>query len=414
LIDCLRFFLNKGRKLSSLAEQVLVSGGNFLTIAICAHSLPLAEQGKLTYTFASYMALLLMNIGGIFQGAAVRAPAQQRNSYQISLARLQILQALSLSILVCAVWLGAGHVLGWQATAIEVMLLFTFLVVQQLAEFDRRSAYIFSGTKRAIYSSTVLYPFRIIGLFIIRPETVGQVLLILIVSALIPAVLTILVAGRARSESVQSWIKATKAHLKYSLLFIVGAPLGWLWAYIPIFMLGSMHGKEQVALLASIRGISNIANVLMEQVETKVAANWARIQHQNGAQVLEMEVSRLLSIGAIFWFAGMSVIWMFGQEIVVFILGGLYAKHWALLPIGWFAYGIYSLARIFGIKHRTLGSNYVEFVGGIFGAATAVVAGFVLIPVSGAVGAAWVYVIIGIVILITQMLIFRGGRMAAK
>ena len=414
MIDCLRSFLNKARKLSSLAEQVLVSGGNFLTIAICAHSLPLAEQGKLTYTFASYMALLLMNIAGIFQGAAVRAPAQERNSYQISLARLQILQALSLSILVCAVWLGIGDVLGWQTTVIEVMLLFTFLMVQQLADFDRRSAYIFSGTKRAIYSSTALYPFRIIGLFIIRPETISQVLLMLIVSALIPAVLTIFVAGRARSKSVQSWIKATKAHLKYSLLFIVGAPLGWLWAYIPIFMLGSMHSKEQVALLASIRSISNIANVLMEQVETKVVADWARLQHQNGAQVLDVEVSRLLNIGAIFWFAGMSVILMSGQEIVGFILGGLYAKHWPLLAIGWLAYGIYFIARIFGIKHRTLGANYVEFIGGIFGAVTAVVAGFVMIPLLNAVGAAWVYVVIGMVILITQILLLKNGRMTEK
>jgi hypothetical protein len=50
--------------MSSLADQVLVSGGNFLTIAICAHALPFAEQGKFTYIFASYIAVLWLNITG--------------------------------------------------------------------------------------------------------------------------------------------------------------------------------------------------------------------------------------------------------------------------------------------------------------------------------------------------------------
>ena len=103
----LKSYLLAMRNLSSLVNQVLVSGGNFLTIAICAHELPLSEQGKFTYVFASYMALLLLNAAGIFQGAAVRAPAQERDSYQISLARLQLLQAFLLSLLVCAAWVTA-------------------------------------------------------------------------------------------------------------------------------------------------------------------------------------------------------------------------------------------------------------------------------------------------------------------
>lgn len=401
LLDHLRSFLNPMRKLSSLADQVMVSGGNFLTIAICAHALPLSEQGKFTYVFASYMALLLLNVAGIFQGAAVRAPAQD-NSYPISLARLQLLQALLLSLLVCAAWFGAGNVFGWQASATEAGLLFAFLVVQQLADFDRRSAYIFSGTRRAVYSSATLYPLRIVGLLVISPDTVSQVLLVLIVSAIIPAVFTLITSGRARSEDTQSWIKTTKEHFTYSRLFIAGAPLGWLWAYIPLFMLGVMHGKEQAALLGSIRGISNIANVLMEQIETKVVADWARIRHGVGGPSFEAAVSRLLKIGIIFWLAGMVMTLVLGQEIVTLVLGARYSPHWNLLVIGWVGYGVYFLARISGIKHRTLGVNQIEFVGNIFGVVMAVLSGLMLIPALSATGAAWVYVAIAAAMLGSQ------------
>lgn len=402
------------RGVSSLADQTLVSGGNFLTIAICAHALPLAEQGKFIYVFASYMALLLMNVAGIFQGAAVRAPAQRRDSYQISLARMQLLQATLLSLLVCAAWFGTGHDFGWQATVTEAALLFAFLVVQQLADFDRRTAYIFSGIRRAAFSSAALYPLRIIGLSVISPDTVTQVLVMLIVSALIPAALTLIAASRSRTNSALPWIITAKEHLIYSRLFIAGAPLGWLWTYLPIFMLGTMHGKEQAALLASIRGISNMANVFMEQIETKVAVDWARVQYGEGAHILEVEVSRLLKIGVIFWLTGMAIILMFGRAIVNFVLGGLYSPHWALLAIGWIGYGVYFVGRIFGIKHRTLGANQIEFIGNLCGVLAALVAGFVMIPALGTVGAAWVYVIIAAAIFISQMLAQKHGMKITK
>lgn len=400
--DRLTRFTNRIRKFASLADQALVSGGNFLTIAICAHLLPLAEQGKFTYVFASYMALLLLNVSGIFQGAAVRAPAQN-DSYQPTLARLQLIQASLLSLAICAAWFGAGGMFGWQATKVEAALLFAFLVMQQLADFDRRSAYIFSGTKRAVHSSAALYPLRIIALLLVRPETVSQVLWVLMLTSFIPALPTLFMAGKRQPAASNSWVNEVKAHLSYSRLFIAGAPLGWLWSYIPIFMLGMMHGKEQAALLASIRGIANIANVLMEQIETKVVADWAKIRHGDGAEVMEAAAVQLLKIGMGLWLLGLLVIALFGREIVALVLGNLYSPHWNLLLIGWGGNGAYFMARVYGIKHRALGSNRVEFAGNLGGVLAALIAGFTLIPPQQAVGAAWVYVIIAAAMGASQM-----------
>ena len=247
LFDRFYSFIKRIGKISSLADQLLVSGGNFLTLAICAHALPLSEQGKFTYVFASYMALLLLNVAAIFQAAAVRAPAQKHSTYLSTLAKYQLIQALLTSLLLSAAWLGAGSALGWQATTTEAAWLFAFLVLQQLADFDRRTAYIFADTKRAILSSAALYPIRLIALIAIQPGTVSQVLMILVLSALIPATCTIFTAIRDKSADLKPWIGEVKKHLAYSRLFIAGAPLAWLWSYLPIFMLGTMHGKEQLA-----------------------------------------------------------------------------------------------------------------------------------------------------------------------
>ncbi len=395
--------------MGSFADQALVSGGNFLTIAVCANLLPLAEQGKFTYVFASYMALLLLNVAGIFQGTATRAPTQD-GAYQITMARLQLLQSCLLALLVSVTWFMAGGIFGWQASIIEAALLLVFLILQQQADFSRRAAYIFSRTRDAVYASAALYPIRIIGLLAYKPETLGQVLVVLLLSAALPAIPAFIRTLRKRTASTTSWAKATREHLVYSRLFIAGAPLGWLWSYLPVFMLGIFQGKEQAALLASIRGISSLANVLMEQFETKVVADWARLHHGSGSHDMEAGASQLLRFGIIFWLSGLVLAVVFGREIVGLILGNLYVSHWHLLVIGWIASGVYFYARLFGIKHRVLGSNRVEFFGNLSGVIAALIAGFGMIPAYSAAGAAWTYVIIAAAMLVSQMLVMKMER----
>ena len=110
----------------------------------------------------------------------------------------------------------------------------------------------------------------------------------------------------------------------------------------------------------------------------------------------------------------MAVLLVFGREIVNLILGSLYAPHWNLLVIGWIGYGIYFIARIFGIKHRTLGFNQIEFTGNLFGVAAAALAGFVMIPALSATGAAWVYVVIAVAIMGSQTYLAKKAGATMK
>lgn len=395
------------RKMSSLMDQALVSGGNFLTIASCAHFLTFEEQGKLTYVFACYMALLLFNVAGIFQGAAVRAPSQEQSEYKTILLRLQAVQALLLTIVVCAIWYVVGAKFDWQATQTEIWALFVFLLLQQLADFDRRSAYIFTNATRALLSSAMVYPLRIAALLVLKPDTIEQVLIILLATALLPGAITIRSIAASSMRHLADWLFAVRQHLSYSRLFIAGIPLSWLSAYIPIFLLGGMYGKEQVAILGSIRGISNVANVLMEQLETKVVADWARSHHKSGGQALDASAQRIFWLGSSLWLMGMFVILVWGTDLLHLILSAKYEPYWGLLILGWLSYGMHFLVRMTGIKQRVLGKNQVEFTGIAAGLVVAAIAGFILIPAYASIGAAWTYVVMGVAMYASQLYLVR-------
>ena len=386
-----------------LLDQMLVSGGNFLTLALCANYLPLEEQGKFIYIFSSYIGVILLNISGIFQGAAVRAPTQN-DSYVSALARLQIFSAFSISILIAIIWLKAGPYFGWTLTFYDLILIALFLFIQQLCDFARRASYIFTDAKNAFLTSLLTYPGRIIALFLLRPEGINTVLLILIASACIPALITIREANKYH-EPFLVWKQGALEHLRYSKLFIVGSLLTWLWAYTPVFILGAIQGKATAALLASIRGISSVANIFMEQLETKVVADWSRLYHREGANKLKVEIFQLNMLAFGFWSLVMLIIWFFDKQIVNAILGGKYESSAYVLAIAWISYGAFYIVRVHGIVHRTFGDNRIEFLSGGFGLLAAVLGSYWLISYFKMDGAAWVYCLIAVVMLIAQLLL---------
>ena len=394
------------KKYASFIDQGLVSGGNFLTVAICAHFLPLEEQGKFIYVFSSYIGLVLLNVSGIFQGAAVRAPTQG-SQYEAQLAKLQCFGAILCAVFIAMFWFVFGSYFGWTLSIADLSLLFAFFAIQQMADFNRRSSYIFSSALAATISSATLYPIRIVALLILQPRNIDAVLLILIVSAIFPALLTIRSIGKLEKNS-KTWLLSIKEHLYYSRLFIAGSLVSWLWSYAPVFILGMMEGKAAAALLASIRGISSAANIFMEQLETKAVADWSRLHHEEGAGRVLAEVKRLNRIAFVFWLTVMLGIFFFDKAIVTIILGDLYSSSAYILDIAWIAYGAFYVARVHGIWCRTLGNNKIEFISNTAGLIAAIVGSWFLIPLYDIKGAAWVYFAIPVAIYLVQLVITKS------
>lgn len=396
------------KKYYSFYDQVLVSGGNFLTVALCAHFLPLEEQGKFIYVFTSYIGLVLINVSGIFQGAAVRAPSRD-STYLTVLARLQVYLALLMSILVGIVFLWVGPFLDWSLNPYELALIISFLFFQQLSDFTRRSSYIFSSAKSAFLSSLWTYPVRLLILFLATPKTMDSVLIILIISCLVSAGMAIRQFNNSKVDLLR-WREQTLEHLNYSKLLIAGSVLSWFWGYTPIFILGMLQGKAAAALLASIRAISSIANIFIEQLETKATADWSRKYHSEGAASVKQSISQINKLALVFWLFVMVIIAVFNQSIVGLILGSQYAPYSNILIVAWTGYGAFYVTRIHGITHRTFGDNKIEFIAGAFGLLAAALGSYLLIPQLKVEGAAWVYVLIAIIMLLVQVLVSKRAE----
>lgn len=396
------------KKYASFIDQGLVSGGNFLTVAICAHFLPLEEQGKFIYVFSSYIGLVLLNVSGIFQGAAVLAPSKDQ-AYGPALAKFQVCSALVIALLVGLIWKFAGPSLDWNISNYDAALIAIFLLFQQLTDFTRRSSYIFSDDQSALISSLLTYPIRLLALYLVMPRSVDIVLIILIASSCIPTAMALREANQSNLEN-SKWTKLVLEHLSYSKLFIAGSLLSWLWAYAPVFILGMLQGKAAAALLASIRGISSMANIFIEQLETKAAADWSRQFHLEGIQSVKNAISRINKIAFAFWSIVMCIIVFFHEAIVTIILGNQYLPYARVLVIAWIGYGTFYIARIYGIQHRTFGDNRIEFIAGVFGLLSAGIGSYLLIPHFEVEGAAWVYALIALTMLCIQVIVPKRSK----
>lgn len=391
----------------SILDQAVTSGGNFLVIAICAHLLSVDEQGKVAYTYATYLAVLLLNIAIIFQGAAIKAPSvKNANVYHRMLARLQLMSGVTLCVIAVFFWWGFGDKFDWAPSRNELILFFLYLFTQQLADFERRTSYIFFGPGRAAVSSIAVYPIRVLSLLLFLPDTFEMVVAIWAVTAIVPALFSIIraVAGRRDTWQFREMIH----HIFFSKLMIAGAPLGWLWSFLPIFFLGGLLGKVEVAVFMSIRSIANVANLAMEQLEIQAATHMSRTYYTHGKSSLDRTVVQLLFIGGSVWIVGLLVTFYFSEDVVGLVLGANYVQHSGLLTVSWVAFGVYFFARVYAIARRTVRDMKTEFVGNMVAVVTAIGAGFPLVNYFGMYGAAWAYVVIAASIGIAQALIVRN------
>lgn len=397
-------------RFASLIDQGLVSGGNFLVIALGAQYLSKVEQGKLGIVFSIYIAAIVLNNGILFQWAGVQAPKEtEKRKYKISLAYFQALIGGIFSLLIVIAFYFWGEAIGWKTSGNEAILFGIFLVIQQAADFLRRAAYIFTDPMQAVYNSALIYPIRVLLIIVIRPSNVSTFLLILILSSVLPIIFAGLIKwdkkfiGSLTLQEIKSFIVS---HWSGTKALVLGGPLGWLEAFLPVFFLGNITGIEAVAVLTSVRSIANLTNVFMEILDTSVAAK-VGILYTQSIEKFNSYLRKLLFWGGAAWFISFLVIVFLGPKILLFILGANYAQYNGLLLLLWVSQGLNFLFRVDGIRIRTHGKT-TALLGAVF-AATCVVAaaGYPIIQYCGIYGAVYLFIIGAVIIELVQFYMAR-------
>ena len=391
------------KALPSLIDQLLVSGGNFLIIAVSAHFLDLVEQGKLAYIISVYMITVLLNVAVFFYAAPLVSVNLENNKiYRFFLQWGQLCLSILASLSIVLFFALSAEKIGWDITKIEIILLFIYLILQQLVDFRRRESYIFTSILDAIKLSSITYIPRIILLVLLQPSTIYDVLLILVISSLWSAVSFLLRLDKCALMSSYSIRTTLKEHIRLSKFSVLNAPISWSLFFLPVFILGVFHSPTMSAVLLSVRSISGVVNVLLELLETFIPVWMVNVFNKDGRAALKETSSALLKFGFLLWFIVLVFILIFGNQILHFILGGEYASYLDILLISWVGYGIHFISRVVGLYWRSSKIPKVELISSMGGAFVFIFSIPIIIS-HGLLGAAWLYILVPIGMVITQL-----------
>ena len=126
---------------------------------------------------------------------------------------------------------------------------------------------------------------------------------------------------------------------------------------------------------------------------------------QKGEKALRSGSLALLGIGALLWLGGAAAIALFGEALVLYMLGAEYAEYTLILHIVWLGNGIYFASRAVGLHYRMKQNSRLEFLGLAIGVG-ALLLSIPLIPLYGAWGGAWCLNIVQIATL-ASLLVYR-------
>ncbi len=375
------------KPLYTIIDQIFVSGGSFLTIAISAQFFPVSEQGKFGYIIATYLGIVVINTTLLFQWATIQSPKENdQKEFRRRLAGYQLSLAIVSSAAGCLLLWLLGKGSGWSLKIIDNLAIYIFLFFQQLADFDRRSSYLFFNAKRAAKISVAVYVARIFLLIIVGPNNVVALMFIMGLTAFISAIRVIDLGIRDSVKLGQS-LSLIKEQSPSAKWLMASGPLVWAAGTMPVYFLGLIAGLTAVGVFVTIRSLTNAANVAMEILETEVATRAARFS------VSKPEEYRLLFkkvniIGGIFWAVGCAVLVMWGGEILKFIYGSSYSKYNSLLLVLWLATGITFAYRVNAVRLRTSEKSKIVTVAYLFSVAAILASAYPLIIYFGVAGAA--------------------------
>ena len=375
----------KNTRLWVLADQAIVSGGNFMTVALCARLLSVEEQGLLGYALSWYIATTILSMTWIMQPASVEAPKRDdKKLYLRQLAQVQILAAPIAALAIAGVALGIKTFGAFQLSQRELLVLAGFLLTQQLSDFRRRSAYIFATAARAVFASAITFGLRLGFLLLLRPTELYGVLVILCLAASPIATLTIVYALGNFSPRVA--IRTLRRHVAQAKWFMATGPLIWLWSFLPVFLLGSMAGDSAVGVFITVRSIAGVAGIFMEILETQVAARMGREVAQ-GDHSMFQTLQRVRALGLVLWMIGLCGCVLGGEYVLGLIFGEGYVHNSSLLIALWTANGAIFMYRLEAVRQRTLGAAKNVAVAYAIATLTLLLLAPLFIPNYGALGA---------------------------
>lgn len=389
---------------TSLIDQMVVSGSNFLIFVLAARFLEAEEVAKYAYTFGFYMLIYMVANAWVYQNIMSTDRQSLDDGDVLYFAGLNsLLVVFSIPVLIFSFQLVVADDF-FDVSWAEVTFVVLFVAITQMIDFERRVVYFVSHSffSGPIIVSVSGFLLRVFGLFIIQPDSFESFMLTLIVFSA-PGL-----SFSVRRFSIEVYSRELFSFARRQIIdgkwMSLNIPVNWIWGQAPVFIIGTCVGLQAAGIYAVVRSIANLANVAMEMIPTYVASRLSNLYTTGQLGAYRKYIVRSISFGVFVWLIGLIVVSLFGSQILVLIIGGQYESYKALLILFW-VFNIF----IFVIRMQFIHLRFVERtkvmpLANFLGVVMLLGSFFLWSQVREIEGMAWSMIIGGLTITIVQML----------
>ncbi|MBE9490584.1 MAG: hypothetical protein IMY67_09850 [Bacteroidetes bacterium] len=387
---------------SSFFDQLIVSGSNFFIVVLAARLLEAEEVAKYAYAFAFYILLYMVANAWIYQNImAIGQKKLESDGLLLNFSRLNYILVLfsipvSLFLFQLLVSGSFSNVL-W----VESGLVAVFIAVNQMIDYERRILYFsaHSPLKGPALVSTVGFLVRVIALVIVQPGTFEEFMITLIIFSLPALYFSV---KRFSYSPNNDFILFVAQQIKNGKWMTLNIPVNWAWGQAPVFIVGAFLGLRAAGVYAAIRSISNIANVVMEMIPTYFASRLSNLFSSGKMNEYKKYMLVYVGAGVMAWGLALSVIFLFGENILELLLGDGYSSYWKLFLLFWIFNILVFFTRFQFIHLRFVEKTYVTPLANLVGVFALCVSFFLWFDDKGVLGIAWAMIFGAITIVYVQ------------
>lgn len=379
-----------------LIDQGFVSLGNFLTIFLGAIFLSVSDQAILIVAYSTYFVFLLLSVAFTYSPAQIiYSKTKYKNQYISSNFLLHLFVSAIFVVLLYLIYNVFERFQFFIAYKIDIDSVLWFLFFQQIVDYGRRISYVIELKLEPVIISFLSHFLRVVVILVVQPETFNQYFDILLLTALIASGFALYsMFSRLTIKGLLKCLHLIRYQIYFSRNLLSSTPIAWLISYFPIYLSGVISGAQAVAVLGTLKSLTNLANLFVELIETSQIPRWSK--EKNVTRIKKLFLPSMINIiiaFTVFWCFTLFVS-LFIYEPLINIFNTKYSNTLNIFVLLWCSYLFYFYSRIVIIAYRLEHNTKIELMYSLVVLACAVPISLIIFnyfKLDGVLGGALIY-----------------------
>ncbi len=322
----------------SFADQILVSGVNFLTTVLLVRTLGLQEFGTYSMVMIGVQFLAGLQMAGILapmmslfdQRASVPAPAYLTT---VLLHQAALLAAVVIAVLIAAALAGTAL-----PKSVNLALACGLVVATQVQDLARRYFYVTERPALAFWSDVIAYGCRLAALALLAFNGSLTISLTwIVVIAACAAALFPFAPDAVRAHATSHDIKAvTERHRGIAGWLMANNFVGWFGdAGFVLFMIGGLVGTAELGAVWAVFSVVLVVNLLLQAIENFVPSAATQALVQGGNAALRGYINRMSRLGVVLILGTVAALMLLADPLMNLVFGRTFpGQLWILAILG--------------------------------------------------------------------------------